>query len=83
MVRTITVFSGYQLSKDEASLGSRKMKEKKKEKLQQLHQALANNEQVNSKIKYHVLLPTEEAHHAFHQTHEAASYTQRVHPKLI
>ena len=36
----------YQLSKDEASLGSRKMK-KKKEKLQRLHQALANNEQVN------------------------------------
>ena len=34
-------------------------------------------------MKYHVLLPTEEAHHAFHQTHEAASYAQRVHPKLI
>ena len=59
------------------------MKEKKKEKLQQLHQALANNEQVNSKIKYHVLLLTEEAHHTFHQTHGAASYAQRVHPKLI
>ena len=30
-----------------------------------------------------MLLPDEEAHHAFHQTHGAASYAQRVHPKLI
>ena len=43
VVRTITVFSGYQLSTDEACLGSRKMKKKKE--LQQLHQSLANNEQ--------------------------------------
>ena len=64
-------------------MGSRKLKEKKKEKLQQLNQALANNKQVNRTIKYHVLLPTDEAHHAFHQTHGASSYAQRVHPKLI
>ena len=83
VVRTITVFSDYHLSPDEASLGSRKLKEKKKEKLQQLQLALANNKQVNKTTKYHVLLPTEEAHHAFHQTHGAASYAQRVHPKLI
>lgn len=83
VVRSIAVFSDYHLSQDEASLGSRKLKEKKKEKLQQLHQALANNKKVNRTIKYHVLLPTEEAHHAFHQTHGASSYAQRVHPKLI
>ena len=35
------------------------------------------------KVKYYVLLPDEEAHHAFPQTHGAASYAQRVHPKLI
>ena len=83
VVRSITVFSDYRLSQDEESLGSRKLKEKKKEKLQQLNQALANNKQVNRTIKYHVLLPTDEAHHAFHQTHGASSYAQRVHPKLI
>ena len=37
---------------------------------------------MNGIIKYHVLLPTAEAHHAFHQTH-GASYAHKVHPKLI
>ena len=32
--------------------------------------------------KYHVLLPTEEAHHSFHQTRGPAEYAQRIHPKL-
>ena len=81
--RSITVYCDFQLSKDEVSLGPRKMKERKKEKLQKLHQVLNNNEHVNTKVKYYVLLPAEEAHHASHQTHGAASYAQRVHPKLI
>ena len=34
-------------------------------------------------IKYHVLLPTEEAHHSFHETKGAAGYAQRIHPKLV
>ena len=33
--------------------------------------------------KYHVLLPTEEAHHSFHETKGAAGYAQRIHPKLV
>ena len=73
----------FQLSKEGTSLGPRKMKEKKKEKLQEHYQVLNTNQHVNTKVKYHVLLPDEEGHHAFHQTHGAASYAQRVHLKLI
>ena len=80
VVRSITVYSDFQLSQKEASLGPRKLKEKKKEKLQ-LYQVL--NELINTKVMYCVLLPDEEAHHAFHQTHGATSYAQKVHPKLI
>ena len=83
VVRSIMVYSDFQLSRDEASLGPRKLKEKKKEKLQELYQVLNNKKPINTKVMYHVLLPNEEAHHAFHQTHGAASYAQRVHPKLI
>lgn len=55
----------------------------KKDKLCQLREALAENQTVNSVTKYYVLLPEEEAHHEFHQTHGAASYAQRIHPKLV
>ena len=75
------VYSDFQLSQEEESLGPRKLKEKKKEKLQELYQVL--KELINTKVMYHVLLPDEEAHHAFRQTHGAASYAQRVHPKFI
>ena len=75
VVHSITVYSDFQLSQEEASLGPRKLKEKKKEKLQELYDVL-NNKLINTKIMYRVLLPDEEAHHAFHQTHGAASYAQ-------
>ena len=63
-VHSITVYNDFQLNKEETNLGSRKMKEKKKEKLQEHYQVLNKNQHVNTKIKYYVLLPDEEAHHA-------------------
>ena len=56
VVRTIAVYSEFQLSQEEMSLGPRKLKEKKKEKLQELYQVLNNNGNVNTKVMYHVLL---------------------------
>lgn len=83
-VRTITVYPDYQLPEVEScQLGPRKLKEQKKEKMAQLLNAIACGEPVKTTTKYHVLLPTEEAHHSFHETKGAAGYAQRIHPKLV
>ena len=49
----------------------------------QLQNTVACGEPVKTTTKYHVLLPTEEAHHSFHETKGAAGYAQRIHPKLV
>ena len=83
-IRSIVVYVDFHINKEEVlSLSPRKLKEKKKENLNRLHQSLAENENVRAVTRYHILLPEEEAHHAFHPTHGPASYAQRVHPKLI
>jgi len=64
-------------------LGPRKLKKKRKQKLAQLQNTVACGESVKTTTKYQVLLPTEEAHHSFHETKEAAGYAQRIHPKLV
>ena len=38
---------------------------------------------MNTTTRYYVVLPREEAHHAFHETQGAAGYGQRIHPKLV
>ena len=49
----------------------------------QLQNTVACGEPVKTTTKYHVLLPTAEAHHSFHETKGAAGYAQRIHPKLV
>ena len=49
----------------------------------QLQNAIACGKPIKTSTKYHVLLPTEKAHHSFHETKGAAGYAQRIHPKLI
>ena len=44
---------------------------------------LARVNHLNSIMYYYVILPGEEAHHEYHETHGAASYAQRIHPKLV
>ena len=51
--------------------------------LSQLQNAFLKAKALNTMIKYHGLLPTEEAHHSFHETKGASGYAQRIHPKLI
>ena len=83
-VRTITIYPDFQLSEQEiCGLGPRNLKEKKREKLAKLQHAVTYGEPVKTITKYHVLLPTEEAHHSIHETKGAAGYAQRVHPKLV
>lgn len=82
-VRSIEVYVDFQLNKEDVlSLSPRNLKEKKKENLSRLHQCLARNEKIRAVTKYHILLPEEEAHHAFHPTHGPASYAYHMHPKL-
>ena len=61
IVRTITLYTELQLSEVESHLCARSLKEKKKEKLAQLHKSLSCGEPVKTSTKYHVLLPMEEA----------------------
>ena len=78
------MYPDFQLPEVESCwLCPQKLKEQKKKKLAQLLNAIACGEPVKITTKYHVLLPTEEAHHSFHETKGAAGYAQRIHPKLV
>ena len=83
-VYTITLYPNYSIDEEETSgCSCRGLKQKKKDKLTQLRDAASQGKKLNSIVKYYVCLPEEEAHHGYHQTHGAASYAQRIHPKLI
>ena len=64
-------------------LSCRQLKQKKKENIFQLHDSIAKSKPLHLVKKYYVILPGEEVHHAYHETHGNTSYAQRVHPKLI
>ena len=84
VVRTISLYPDFEISAREVSeLGPRKLKELKKERLAQIQKAIEQNQELRVKNKYYILLPTEEAHHSFHETKGAAGYAQKIHPKLI
>ena len=53
------------------------------EKLCELRDVTSKGIPLNSIMQYYVILPGEEAHHEYHETHGAASYAQRIHPKLV
>ena len=65
-IRSIVVYVDFHINKEEVlSLFPRKLKEKKKENLNRLHQSLAENENVRAVTRYHILLPEEEAPGAY------------------
>ena len=66
-----------------ASISPRKLKKLMAAKLKNLEKVFNSEESTTINYKYHVLLPTEEAHHLFHQTRGPAGYAQRIHPKLF
>ena len=84
VVHSLVLFTDYCITDEEKSrLSARGLKELKQTKIQNLRPALTKGENLNQVTKYHLLLPTEQAHHNFHPTHGPASYAQRIHPKLI
>ena len=84
VVRSLVLFTDYCIAdKEKNTLSARGLKELKWLKIQTLRQALTKDEKVSQVTKYHLLLPTEQAHHSFHSTHGPASYAQQTHPKLI
>ena len=61
----------------------RQLKQKNKENIFQLRDSTAKCKPLQLVKKHYVILPGEEVHHTYHETHGATSYAQRVHPKLI
>ena len=83
-VYSITLYPDFHVSKKKTSdLSCRRLKQKKKEKLCKLRDVTSKGKPLSSIMKYYIILPGEEAHHEYHETHGAASYAQRIHPKLI
>lgn len=77
-VKTLTLFPEYAVE-DPSSLGPKKLKESKRQKLDQLRTAT----EVKTEKRYYVVLPTKEAHHSVHPTEGAIGYAQGIHPKLV
>ena len=64
-------------------LSCTQLKQKKKENIFQLRDSIAKSKPLHLVKKYYAILPGEEVHHAYHETHGATSHAQRAHPKLI
>ena len=78
MVKTLTLFPEYAV-KDPSSLRPKKLKESKRQKLDQLRAAT----EVKTEKRYYVVFPTKEAHDSVHPTEGAIGYAQGIHPKLV
>ena len=82
-VHSITLYPEFHINREEISvLSSRQLKQKKRENLSQLRDTLTKSKPLHFNKKYFVILPGKEVHQ-YHKTHGAASYAQRLHPKLI
>ena len=81
-VHELTLFPSFAVS-EACTLGSRKLKETKARKINELKESLAAGKKVDTETKYFVLLPTKEAHGSYHPTSGPAGFAQRVHPKII
>ena len=81
-VHELTLFPSFAVS-EACALGSRKLKEIKAIKINELKESLAAGKKVDRNKIYFVLLPTKEAHGSYHPTSGPAGFAQRVHPKII
>ena len=83
-VYSIPLYPEIHIGKEETLvLSCRQMKQKKKENIFQLRESIAKSKPLHLVEKHYVIIPGEEVNHAYHETHGATSYAQRVHPKLI
>ena len=72
------LYPEYQISS--ADLKVSHLRIAKKEKHQQLTQAVQDRSQIQKEKRYNVLLPTNAAHNGMHLTGKAAGMTQRIDP---
>ena len=76
------LYPDYGIPKNE-SLSKKKGRQRKQESLKELRRDLTLTPQnVKTEIKYHVSLPTEEAHHKTHPTRGPHLMAQRVNPQI-
>ena len=80
--RQYILYPDYGIPKKE-SLSKKKERQRKQESLKELRRDLTLTPQnVKTEIKYHVSLPTEEAHHKTHPTRGPHLMAQRVNPQI-
>ena len=65
-----------------SNLSTWKLRTVREEKLAMLRKAIASGKDVKTTRKYHLSLPSEEAHHQTHQTGGMHGMAQRVHPQI-
>ena len=81
--RQYILYPDYRVSKKEIFGSKRKERGVKEETLKQLQRDLTITPQnVRTEVKYHVSLPTEEAHHKTHPTRGSHVMAQRVNPQV-
>lgn len=66
----------------ESNLSTWKLRTVREEKLAMLRKAIASGKDVKTTRKYHLSLPSEEAHHQTHQMGGMHGMAQRVHPQI-
>jgi hypothetical protein len=82
-VHTIELFPDFRIPAEDADrMGIRKLKEKKSATVKELKSLLTMSHKLRIVKKYFILLPTQEAHQAYHKTSGEAGFSQRMHPKL-
>jgi len=80
----LRLYPGFRVPDESAAtLGTRGLKEMKRNQCYELQKALRSGTKVDTQTKYFVLLPGIKAHEAFHPTSGAACFAQKIHPKLV
>jgi len=83
-VYELRLYPGFRVPDESAAtLGTRGLKEMKRNQCYELQKALRSGTKVDTQTKYFVLLPGIKAHEAFHPTSGAACFAQKIHPKLV
>lgn len=81
-LRQYVLYPDYSLPKCRAFESKNQERLTKQQQLKQLRADLQSKSSITTVIKYHVSLPTEEAHHATNPTHGAHLMAQRINPTV-
>ena len=83
-IREFIVYPDYSVNLQVSpSLSKKQIRTIKENSLKDLTIALQSNKKVNVDKKYHLSLPSNEAHHNLHPTKGIMGLSQKVHPEII